>query len=258
MNAPERKVEPGVAAGEPPADEEYARTYAAGYEEGVRGALREVLEHLTRGHTPQEVRMLVQGRLARLSEEVEVKRRALLSPPRRTVWGPPHRLLGTAPPRPEESVRPAASPALDRGRTLLVREERPRRALEILRSEAARFPRVAIVSLRPPDLGFVPPERTTVISVRDAGAGASGRLTPGEVGGRLKAPTEEGALVYVDALEFFVTEDGPELTFRFVNWLVEQVQRTGSALLVSFDVRALDGKEASRLERAFGQVVGGT
>jgi hypothetical protein len=258
VNAPERKAEPGVARDEPPADEEYARTYAAGYEEGVRGALREVLEHLTRGHTPQEIRMLIQGRLARLAEEVEVKRRALLAPPQRTFWGPPHRAPGTAPGRPGEPARAGPLPALERGRSLLVREERPRRALEILQSEAARFPRVAIVSLRPPDLPRVPSDRTTVISVRDPGSGPQGRLTPGEVGGRLKAPTEEGALVYVDALEFFVTEDGAELTFRFVNWLVEQVQRTGSALLVSFDVRALDAKEASRLERAFAQVVGGT
>ena len=70
-----------------PADEEFARTYAAGYEEGVRSALREVLQHASRGHTAQELRILIESRLARLSEEVELKRKGLLAPPRRPAWG---------------------------------------------------------------------------------------------------------------------------------------------------------------------------
>ncbi len=253
MNPPERRVDPRGPSEEPPADEEYARTYAAGYEEGLRSALREVLEHLTRGHTPQEVRMLVQGRLARLAEEVELKRRALLSPPRRTNWGPAPRFPGTT----VTSV-PASSATvpLERGRSVLVREERPERALAILRAEAGRFPRIAIVSARPPELPPSLTDRTTVITV-GAGGDRSERLSLGEVGGRLKEPTEAGALVYVDALEFFVLEDGPDVAARFVHWLVEQVQRSGAALLVSLDPRALEAREASRLERAFGQVVGG-
>jgi hypothetical protein len=253
VSTPERRVDVRGPSEEPPADEEYARTYASGYEEGLRSALREVLEHLTRGHTPQEVRMLVQGRLARLAEEVELKRRALLAPPRRTNWGPAPRFPGTtvsAPPTP-------APVGLERGRSVLVREERPNRALAILRAEAARFPRTVIVSARPPELPAPLAARATVIPV-GAGAGeGTERLTLGEVGGRLKEPTEGGALVYVDALEFFVLEDGPDVVARFVHWLVEQVQRTGSALVVSLDPRALEAREASRLERAFGQVVGG-
>ncbi len=254
MSAPERRASPTPE--EPPADEEYARTYAQGYEEGVRGALREVLEHVARGHTTQELRMLVQGRLARLSEEVELKRRALLAPPRRPVWGALRRLPGLPPLRPD-GAGTSPPPVLGPGRSVLVREERPRRALEILRTEAPRFPRVALVSLHPPELTTVPAERATVVAVRSATA--TERLTPGQVSGLLKAPTEQagGALVYVDALEFFVTEDGPEVTFRFVNWLLDQVLRTGSSLLVSFDARALDAKEASRLERSFAQVLAG-
>jgi hypothetical protein len=84
-----------------------------------------------------------------------------------------------------------------------------------------------------------------------------GHLTPGEISGRLRAPTEQpgGAIVYVDALEFLATEHTLELTLRFVNWLVRQAQDTGSALIVSFDPRSLDLKDASRLERAFQSVV---
>ncbi len=73
----------------------------------------------------------------------------------------------------------------------------------------------------------------------------------------MRAPTEApgGALVYVDALEFLATEHSLETMVKFVHWLVTQAQETGSALLVSFDPRALDVRDVSRLERAFENVL---
>ena len=260
MNATERRNgESSSRDEEPPADEEYARAYAAGYEEGVRGALRETLEHISRGHTPQEVRMLTASRLARLSEEVELKRKSLLAPPRRPAWG--SLLRPPAPARPWTGPVPGASPAAIRllpGRSLLVREERPVRAIEILRANAGSFPRVATVSMRPPDLPGVSAGHRMDLTVGGAATaeGASG-LTPGEISGRLRDPTEApgGALVYVDALEYLATEHGLEMTVKFVHWLVTQAQETGSALLVSFDPRSLDVRDVSRLERAFETVL---
>jgi hypothetical protein len=253
--------DPPPETDEPPADEEFARTYAAGYEEGVRSGLREVLQHASRGHTAQELRILIESRLARLSEEVELKRKGLLAPPRRPAWGsllrppaPAHPWTGPAPATGAPTLKLAA------GKSVLVREERPSRALEILRANAAAFPRVATVSLRPPETPGLPPGRRVDITVGGgAGADPSGseRLGPGEIGGRLREPTEApgGALVYVDALEYLVTEYTLETTLKFVHWLVVQAQDSGSALLVSFDRRALDVRDMSRLERAFETVI---
>ncbi len=261
MSAPDRRTEPPPApSDEPPADEEFARTYASGYEEGVRSALREVLQHTSRGHTAQELRILVESRLARLPEEVEIKRKSLLAPPRRPAWGS---LL-----RPPQAARPWTAPLTGGGapsvrilpgKSVLVREERPARALEILRSNAAGFPRLATVSLRPPDVPGVPPDRRIDLVVGGAGAGGSpeARLAPGEIGGRLRDPTEAdgGALLYVDALEYLATEYSLDTTLKFVHWLVAQARETGSGLIVSFDRRALDLREMSLLERAFETVL---
>jgi hypothetical protein len=243
---------------EPPADEEYARAWAAGYEEGARTALREVVQHAARGHTPQEIRMLAEGRLVRLPEEVELKRRGLLTPPRRTAWGA---LLRPTPAGP--TVRPWSAPVggspprppIAAGQAVLVREERPARALEMLRTSARAFPRIAVVSLHPPPLpGVLPAQRVDIAPVGPAAAdGAPGRVGLSELGGRLKGPTEApgGALVYLDAIEYYVTEEGAETTIRFLHWLIGQVRATGSALLATFDARTLDPKEAARFERAF-------
>jgi hypothetical protein len=242
---------------EPPADEAYARTYAAGYEEGLRTALRELLAHASRGRTNQELRALIQSRLARLAEEVDLKRRSLLGPPPPQPFGELLRgprsagLVGGAP-HPPPGVHPPLAPK----ETVLVREARPERAVELLRLSRAGFPRLALVSLRPPALGD-PNVETVTVPVREAGGASSTHLALGEVAGRLRAPMEApgGALVYVDALEFFVSEEGPEVTWRFARWLVGAVQASASALIVSYDPRALEGTDASRLERLFGEVV---
>jgi hypothetical protein len=240
---------------EPPADEAYARSYAAGYEEGLRSALRELLAHASRGRTNQELRALIQSRLASLAEEVDLKRRSLLGPPRPRPFGDLARPTRTGA-LPGASPARAGRPPLGPRESVLVREARPERAVELLRLSRRSFPRLALVSLRPPELGD-PGVATVVVSVRDPGGSSGGHLTPGEVAGRLRAALEApgGALVYVDALEFFVGEEGPEVTLRFARWLVEQVQGGSSALLVSYDPRALAVTDASRLERLFGEVV---
>ena len=262
MTAPERRTPPPpLPAEEPPADEEFARTYAAGYEEGVRSALREVLQHASRGHTAQELRILVESRLARLSEEVELKRKGLLGPPRRPAWNSLLRAPQPAHPWAAPVGGSAPTPLrLGPGRTVLVREERPARALEVLRTNVGAFPRLATVSMRPPELTGVAPDGRIDLTVGGAGgpeAAGTSPLAPGEIGGRLRAPTEAtgGALVYVDALEYLATEYSLDTTLKFVHWLVAQVRETGSALIVSFDKRALDVREMSLLERAFETVI---
>ncbi|MGI0129153.1 MAG: hypothetical protein ACREDE_01045 [Thermoplasmata archaeon] len=259
MSAPERRNGQSPPPDEePPADEEYARTYAAGYEEGVRSGLREVLQHASRGHTAQELRILVESRLARLEEEVELKRRSLLAPPRRPAW---NSLLRA--PQPARTWAPpfggpgSSATRIGPGRSVLVREERPGRALEILRSNVHEFPRAALVSLRPPELPGVSRERRVDIVPNGSDPAGGARLSPGEIGGHLREPTEApgGALVYVDALEYLAGEYGLEVTLKFANWLVGQVEQTSSGLLVSFDRRSLDTREMSRLERPFQTVL---
>jgi hypothetical protein len=240
---------------EPPADEEYARAYAAGYEEGVRSALREILQHTARGHTAQELRILAESRLARLGEETELKRRSVLGPPRRPAWN--SLLRPPTPARPAPTLAAVLAPgiALAPGRSVLVREERPQRAVDAVRAYAAAYPRTVLLSMRPPPLPELAADRRIDLDL--GGSTLGGIRSPGELGGQLRGPLEApgGALVYVDALEFLVTEHSLDTTLRFVTWLVNRVGETGSALVVSFDRRSLDTQGMSRLERPFALVV---
>lgn len=257
MSGPDRSEPSEERGDDAPADEEYARTYAAGYEEGVRTALREVLAHASRGRTNQELRALVQSRLARLGEEVELKRRGLLTPPRPRPFGELLRPTAGFPAGGGGQALPRGGIApLHPGASVLVREPRPERAVDILLASRTAFPRLVIVSLRPPELPKGA-EETIVVPVRDPKSPGGTSLTAGELAGRLRGPMDlpGGALVYLDALELLVTAEGSELVLRFARFLIEQVQHQGSALLVSYDPHALTLTDASRLERLFGEVI---
>ncbi len=244
--------------GELPADEEYAEAFAQGYGEGLREALRDLLQHASRGHTAQELRLLIESRLARLSEEVELKRKSLLAPPRRPAWGS---LLRTTPPRAWSSAPAGATPPLvARGSSFLIREERPAKAIELTTDASRLFTRVVLVSIHPPELAGIPPEKISILSVTPSAAPgdpAGEDSSPGALGGRLREPTEApgGALVYLDSFEYLVGEYGIDTAFRFANWLIGQIRATGSALIVSLDPGALELKDFSRLQRAFNRVI---
>jgi len=252
--------ESAAGDGEPPSDEEYARAYTAGYEDGVRSALREVVQHAVRGHTPQEIRMLAEGRLVRLPQEVDTKRKALLAPPQRTAWG----ALRRPAPAPA-ATRPWAPPVagaptrakIGRTQSVVVREPRPARALELLRGSVGDFACVALVSLHPPEVAVPAGVRRIDLAPGGSAGGAGEAVRLNELGGLLREPlaTAGGCLVYWDTLEYYLNLEGAEMTTRLVNWLTEQVRRSESALLVSYDPHSLDAKDAIRLERSFAQVL---
>ncbi len=238
----------------PAADEEWAEAYAQGYGEGLREALREMLQHASRGHTAQELRLLVESRLARVREDVEVKRKSLLAPPRRAAYGP---MFRTGPP----AQVPRAIPSVQPATSYLVFEERPARALRLLRGAARQFSSIVLVSFHLPDVSGLPRERLKVlpVGVPDAGGpAADGSLSPQVIAGRIReaASADGGTLVYVDALEVMATGDGGvDAMLRFVQWAASEVVRTRSALIVSAGPRSFDERTKSLLQRSFNMVL---
>ncbi|HEV2230676.1 MAG TPA: DUF835 domain-containing protein [Thermoplasmata archaeon] len=237
-------------------DDEYARAYADGFGEGLREALKEVLQHASRGHTTQELRLIVESRLARVAEDVDRKRRSLVRPPRRPAWGA--LLRGPEPPAPWSPTPQNLSIArVGVGQTVLFREERPARAIEALERSQSGFPRLLLITIHPPTLSTASEGKAEIVRVAPASndPGRSG-ISPGEIGGRLRAATESpgGALVYLDALEFLTTEYSVETSLKFLHFATTQAIDSRSALIASVDPNALDPRDLSRVQRAFGWV----
>jgi hypothetical protein len=239
---------PDRAAG----DDSYAEAYANGYGEGLRESLRELLGHITRGHTVAELRLLVESRLARVSEDVELRRKGLTGPPQRTPW---NALL--KPPRPGGAPERAAGALPDWavGQSYLFREERPEHAPRFVQRSAARHDGVVWVSHHaPPDLGL-PPERIAHLrpTGHPTGDGTTAGIGPGEVAGQIQSfhDLRGSILVYTDALEYLLTEYGSEPTVRFAMWLGPWAQENRSTTVVSLDPGAMEERDLRRVLKAF-------
>lgn len=245
----------GNPADPPPPDEEYVEGYAAGYAEGLREALREMLSHAARGHTVQELRLLAQSRLARVPDDVDVKRRSMRAPPRRPSWGAILRpIMGPTPP---ESA-PAAT--LEAGTTYLVREERPRRGPEMAARLAAHHPRLLCVSVNPPPFAKLPSGKLAVLRPAPPQPGRESvedGLSLSEIAGRIREATESegGAVTYLDAIEYLATEYDLGTTLKFVNWAVSQSLQTRSSCVASVDPGTWEPKDLRLLQRAFNIVL---
>ncbi len=236
---------------EPPADEERARAYADGFGEGIRTALKDLLQHVSQGYTASELRLLVQGRLARVSDEVELKRRSLLGPPR-----PRADVLFGNRPSPPRSWSPSGGKVhVVPLQSYLVNERQPARALALVASALEDFPRTVLASLRPPPLPELPAARRVELGVTATGApGEPPRPIPlGQLAGRLHEAmaVPGGALVYLDALEFLFSGESGDVAVQFAFWLTGEAGRTGSAVVVSVDGTSFDLKQFTRIQRAF-------
>jgi hypothetical protein len=247
---PRREVRPSGTPDRPAGDSSYAEGYAAGYGEGIRESLKEILQHASRGHTAAELRVLIESRIARIAEDVDLKRKSLMAPPRRPAWGPLLRAPGAA-----SSVEPpAALPAVVPGSSYLFREERPDRGPRFFQQVAGQHDAVVWLSVQDPPPLPLPPERIIALRPTAPSAnGASPALGPSEAAGRIQhagAP-ESKVAVYVDSLEFFLTEYGHEMTIRFASWLGAWPRGNRAVAVVSVDPGTLEERERHLLQRAF-------
>ncbi len=233
---------------EPPADEVAAHAYADGYGEGLREGLRDVLQHASRGHTAQELRWLIESRLARVPEEVELKRRALLGPPRRVDW---EALL--RPPVARRSGPPTLETTLE-GTSLLFREDRPARALSFVAARWRPYGRVVHVGPPGDPSPDVPPESLLRLPLDASGRASpeAGTLSPGEAAGRIDALLAEGtALVYVGGLAVQVREEGIDATQRFLEWLARRLRQRSGLLVASADPATFEEIDFRRIQAGF-------
>lgn len=233
-----------------PADERIAGAYAEGYGEGIRDALREVLQAV-RSSTPQELRWQVQSRLARVAEEVELKRRSLLGPPPRDGWQPARAravpAIASAPsgPRLTESLE---------GGGVLFREARPSAAPEHVGAVWPQYGRVVVFG-RPAEPPLpVPPESIRLLAVGRMRAGDDAEAAPdlSAAAGRLPAILSEGPLlVYCDCLEYLAQEYTEEIAVRSIGWIVDRVRERAGWVVVTVNPDGLKPSNLASLQKIF-------
>lgn len=243
--------------------DEGADGYARGFGDGVRSALKEVTGLASRGHTASEIRLFAETRIAHLGEEVEMKRRSLLSPPRRL---PVEALLRV---KLKDHEGPRAFPPIALGSSYLFFEPTPRQARAFTREVVAlgcgalimtRLPQEA----RPPGSG----SRVAILHLGAQHTGPAGEdgvesigdSDPGQLTGRLSRffdSTPPPAAVVLEAFEFLYSESGFDKALKFVHWLNALAAERKGFFILALDPESLDKRQASLLRRDFNHEIMG-
>jgi hypothetical protein len=238
-----------------PGSEEGAGAYSRGFGDGVRSALREMMAWAARGHTPAELRIFAESRLAHLDEEVALKRRTLLSAPRAI---PLENLLRSRGPDP----RPSFPPLLP-GYTYLFLEERPQLARRFVLEALPRLGgTLGLTRLAGELRRSIPSDRLQVLdlgveSTVEQGAEPASSNVSG-LTGRVQdflSREKEAMMVYLEALDFLNVWNGFESTMKFLYWASGEIRRHRGVLLVSTDPEAFTLSQVKTLERDFNHVV---
>lgn len=235
--------------------DEGAGAYSRGFGDGVRSALREMMAWAGRGHTPAELRIFAESRLAHLDEEVALKRRTLLSAPRAIPLENLLRLRGP-------DSRPAFPPLLP-GYTYLFLEERPQLAHRFVVESLPRLGGALGLTRLAGDLRRIaPPDRLQILdlgveSTNEPGAEPASSNVSG-LTGRVQdfLASEKGPMmVYVEALDYLNTINGFESSIKFLYWVTGEIRRHHGVLLVSTVPEVFTLSQVKTLERDFNHVV---
>lgn len=260
-------VEPGVPppGGPPltwgrPEPSDGPTTYSRGWGDGARDALHYVSRLIARGHTPAEIRVFVESRLAHLDEEVSLKRKTLTSAPN----GIPVESLVRVQPK-GSGLRPAFPPVVP-GYTYLFLEENRGVAREFLREVLPHTGRALAITRIPTDLRrLAPPSRLLLLHPGVETSSLEGvepaEYTVSGLTGKVEnflARTPPPALLYVEAFEYLCTQNGFEIATRFAYWLHGRAQARQGILVMSMDPGAFSRAQIATVERDFNQVVKAT
>jgi len=238
-------------------EEDFARGFIKGFEEGLKGAWEEIIKLSTKGYTSRELQIMAKTKKSMLFQTVQQKAEEL------------ERALGkkilTQPPQP---AAPAAKAEMRLGWSYVVKEERPEKSFSIFTSLVASGARGLCISRTHPDTlkqkyGF---EAETIWLTKTEGAQA----TAGKKGAEFVSPNnlarlasavreflskEEPGAVIIEGLEYMTTQNDFKSVLRFVQLINEQVVLDKGYLIIPVDEGTMDPKDFSLVEREMSQVL---
>lgn len=240
------------------AEEDSARGYIKGFQEGLQEAWEEIIKLSTKGYTSRELQIMAKTKKSMLFQRVQQKvdelERALGK-----KLSVPEAVMPAEPPRPVQ---------LAPGWSYVVKEERPERSFALFTSLIAKGGRGLCISRTHPDtlkqkykfdaeaLWLTKTETaqpaTDTKGVEFVSPNNLARLASSVREFLAKGP--DGAVI-IEGLEYLTTQNDFRSVLKFVQLINEQIVLDKGYLIVPVDEATMDPKDFSLIEREMSQVL---
>jgi len=240
-------------------EDDSARSYIKGFQEGLQEAWDEIIKLSTKGYTSRELQIMAKTKRSMAYQRVQQKVDEI------------EKMLGRkiATERPGASGTVAQAPVqLVPGWSYVIREERPERSFGMFSSLLAGGARGLCISRTHPDIlkqkyGFTAETLWLTKTETAQGSGivkGTQYVSPNNLAHLASAirdflgKGENGAIV-IEGLEYLTTQNDFKSVLRFVQLINEQVVLDKGYLLVPVDQSTMDAKDFSLIEREMSQVL---
>ena len=238
-------------------DEDFAKGFIKGFEEGLKDAWEEIIKLSMKGYTSRELQIMAKTKKSMLFQRVQQKTDEL------------EKALGRKIQAPEAAPKPAPVQAdLRPGWSYVIKEERPERSFSMFSALVGGGARGLCISRTHPDMlkqkyGF--DAETIWLTKTESAQGSSGKkgaefVSPNNLAHLASAVREflskgENGAVVIEGLEYLTTQNDFKSVLRFVQLINEQVVLDKGYLIIPVDEGTMDPKDFSLVEREMSQVL---
>lgn len=240
-------------------EDDSARSYIKGFQEGLQEAWDEIIKLSTKGYTSRELQIMAKTKKSMLYQRVQQKVDEIERMIGRKIS------TGTAP---GAQARPSSTVELVPGWSYVVKEDRPERSFSMFTSLLAKGARGLCISRTHPDIlkqkyGFNAEVLWLTKTETAQGAGVvkgTEYVSPNNLAHLASAIRDflakgENGAVIIEGLEYLNTQNDFKSVLRFVQLINEQVVLDKGYLLVPVDEATMDAKDFSLIEREMSQVL---
>lgn len=239
-------------------EDDVYRSYIKGYQEGLKKAWDELIKLTSKGYTPRELQIMVKSSQPTLSQFVESKKAEIEKALGRKIF---------VEDKTDVNKERATAP-MSPGMSICFREDRPERGPSIVNELITRGSPLLSISRMHPDQ----------LRTRYGFEGKMIWLTKSETPSDGKAPEEHidfvspnslplladaiqqflvnnsNGVVFLEGLEYLMTQNDFKGVLRFVQLISEQVQLKKGILILSANPTTMDPREFSLIEREMTQI----
>lgn len=240
-------------------EDDSARGYIKGFQEGLQDAWDEIIKLSTKGYTSRELQIMAKTKRAMLYQRVQQKVEEL----EKAIGRKLSVAEGPSVPAPQ-----AQQVQLIPGWSYVLKEDRPERSFALFASLLAQGARGLCISRSHPDIlkqkyKFVAESlwltKTETAQSQLAAPGIE-YVSPNNLAHLASAIRDflskgENGVVIIEGLEYLMTQNDFKSVLKFIQLINEQVVLDKGYLLVPVDEATMDPKDFSLVEREVSQVI---